>query len=189
MIEALSPGLRRILAVGLFALAALLLIVLTVGPCLSPIASERERRVLLLKERNKLQKLVDSEAELTALLAKIDAHPLWQRTYRGAATHQVESEMQKDIRTLADAQGISIETVQPLDPVDETVLKRLSLRVGFTTTIDHLSQLLLGMAAAPHYLQFQNLYVTSPMSQNAGANPVLVVRGDVSAYQLADPSP
>jgi len=176
-------------ALGLLSLALVLLLTLSLVPLFAAVQSEIEQRRLLLKELAKLQGLVDAEPGMSEMLAKIDAHPMWQRLYLDPSVAAAESDLQKDFRALAETQGISVDTLQPLDPAIEKDFTGISLRVGFNTQIDHLGQLLTAMQAAPHFMKFENLYITSPMSQNGTGNAPLVVRGDVRAYLLAGQNP
>ena len=185
MIERIAPRQRRFLALGFLALAVLLLLCLTVVPLAASTRSEIEQRQLSLKELSKLQGLVAAEPQLRDALDKVEALPMWQRVYHGPGASAAEPGLQADFRALADAQGITVDTLQPLDASTEKEFTRLALRVGFNTTIDHLGQLLAAMEAAPHVMQFKNLYITSPMSQGGGNAP-LVVRGDLSAYLLVE---
>jgi Tfp pilus assembly protein PilO len=167
----------------------LVVISATILPLTGFVRSEFEQRRLTLRELAKLEGLVAAEPDLRKLVSQIDAHPLWQRIYRDSAPGTAAANLQKDFRTLAEAQGISVDTLQPLDPTVEGKFVRLSLRVGFNTTIDHLGQLLAAMEAAPRFVKFENLYVTAPMSQNGSGNAPLVVRGDVLAYFTAEQAP
>lgn len=189
MIEPFAPRLQRLAALGLLGLALVLLLALTLGPVFTAVQSEIEQRRLLLKELAKLQGLVDAEPGMGEMLAKIDAHPMWQRIYLDPSVASAESGLQRDFRALAEAQGIGVDTLQPLDPAVMKDFTGISLRVGFNTQIDHLGQLLAAMQAAPHFMKFENLYVTAPTSQNGAGNAPLVVRGDVRAYLLAGQNP
>ena len=186
MIDSRSPRLRRGLAVSLLVMSAGLLLSLTILPAINWMRSELDERQLMVKELSKLQGLVDSEPELRALHGKIDGHPLWQRIYRGDSSGTADSELQQDFRAMAEKQGITVDTIQPLNSVSLNGFTQLSLRVGFNTTIDHLGMLLLAIEAAPRLMRFENLYVTAPMSQNAGSNAPLVIRGDLISYLLAE---
>lgn len=189
MSAALTPGLQRILAVGLLALAAALLASLTVAPLAGAVRAQVGDRRLLEKEAAKLQGLVDAEPELRSVTTRIDAHPMWQRIYRGASREEAETALQKDFRSLAEEQGISLDTLQPTEAAKEQDFTRIGVRVGFNTSIDHLAQLLAAIQAAPHFMRFENLYVTSPMVQSGAGNPPLVVRGDAVAYAILGAGP
>lgn len=189
MTIALPLNIRRLAALLLLGMSFALLISLTLLPLVGFVNSLIQQRRLELKQLSTLLGLVSAEPELRASVARIDAHPIWQRLYRNPVTGEAESELQGDFRALATSQGITVDTLQPLEPSAEKEFTRLLLRVGFNTTVDHLGQLLVAMAAAPHFMKFENLYVTSPMSQNGGSNAPLVVRGDVLAYVLPERSP
>jgi len=190
MSETIQPRVRRALALSLLCAALLILLGITVLPLTAFVRSEIDQRQLILREQAKLAGLVAAEPDLRKLVDQIDAHPLWQRVYRESSAGAAAASLQKDFRSLAEAQGISVDTLQPLDPTAEGQFARVSLRVGFNTTIDHLGQLLLAMEAAPRFVKFENLYVTAPMSQNGAGNAPLVVRGDVLAYSFAsEPAP
>lgn len=183
------PRMQRLSALGLLVLTLLLLAMLTIAPVVGTVGSEVDQRRLLQKELAKLQGLVDANPEMSRVLAQIDAHPMWQRVYRNPSVAEAESELQKDFRALAEAQGISVDTLQPLDPSSEKDFTHIALRVGFNTSIDHLGQLLAAMQAAPHFMKFENFYVTAPMSQSPAGNAPLIVRGDVVAYLLPGQQP
>lgn len=189
MMDLITPLVRRICALGLLALTLISLLSLTIAPLIGAMRSEVEQRRLLQKELATLQGLVDATPQMSRLLAQIDAHPMWQRLYRDASVAEAEPELQRDFRALAEAQGIGVDTLQPLDPLGEQDFVHISLRVGFNTTIDHLGQLLVAMQAAPHFMKFENIYITSPMGQGTPGNAPLVVRGDVLAYMIPDQKP
>ncbi len=178
----MTPARHRMAALGLLGVVAALALATVLGPLVGLVRSEIEQRGLLTREASKLQGLKNAEPELQRLVAAVDAHPLWQRIYRGGGIADTQAALQKDFRQLAEAQGITVDALQPLDPAAAGPFTAIALRVSFNTTIDHFSQLLAAMEAAPHAVRFENLYVTAPMSQTGTGNAPLVVRGDVLAY-------
>lgn len=186
MSESQSVRSRRFLAVALFVLAAAGLLSSIVLPLAGWIRDERAARALALRQAARLQGLVEARPRLKATLDAIGAHPFWRRVYRGSGASAAEAAMQNDFRSLAAAQGITLDMLRPLASDSQGGFTRVALEVSFSTTIDHLGQLLLAMEAAPHFLRFRNLYVTAPMSQNGDGNALLMVRGDLVAYQLAE---
>ena len=166
---------RRTLAVAVALVVVLLAAEILIVPVISYFRSAADDREQSLRQLAKLQTLVDSAPAMQQALAQIDAHPIWQHVYPSGAS----ADLQQDFRALADAQKITLDSVQPIDPANGGDFDRIGLRVSFNTTIDHLSRLLLAMRSAPHGVHFENLYITSPMAQNAGENAQLMVRGDV----------
>ena len=182
MIASLPSRVRQGIAVGLLVLTIGVLVGLIVAPLSSWVRSELDQRELDLKELAKLKSLVNAEHALHALANKLDDDPTLARAYRAESAAAAENEFQQDLRGLADKSGIAIDTLQPLEPAQHGAFTILTARIGFTTTVDHVGTLLAALPSASHLVQFQNLYITSPMGQSTGSNAALVVRGDITAY-------
>lgn len=176
---------RRGLAVAATVLLIVLSVELLIVPVVDYFTSAQEEREHSLHQLAKLQALVNAEPGMQQALGTIDTHPFWQHVYPngGAAA------LQQDFRSLADGERITIDSVQPIDPASVGDFQKLGVRVGFSTTTDHLSHLLLAMRASPHALRFENFYVTSPTDQSASENPKLMVRGDVVGLARPDKQP
>lgn len=185
-IETLPRAVQRNIAIGLLVLAVSAVIFGVVNPLLALLGDQGRRRTDAELELARRTSLITQLPVLKELLSRIDGHPLWQRLYSG---NGASAELQRDFRTLAEVQGLSLDALQPLENADEGDVASLRLRVSFSTTIDRLGKLLLAMNAAPKLLRFENLYVTSPINQNRDSNPSLVVRGDVVAFSLPAPRP
>lgn len=176
-----SRGLAIAVLIAALVLAAEILVV----PAVSYFRSARAERDHSLHQLAKLQALVDAAPAMDQALAQLDAHAIWQHLYPvgGSAT------LQQDFRMLVDAQKITLDSVQPLDPATAGDFDKLILKVAFNTTIDRLGHLMLAMQASPHALRFENLYVTAPLTQNGNQNATLVVRGDVVGYGRSASTP
>ena len=176
----------RAAAIGLL----LALLVLTVNAIVVPAelylrdgGSEREHS---LHQLTKLRALVDATPAMKQALERIDAHPVWQRLYPAGGG---SAALQQDFRNLVEAQGIKLDSVEPRDPEPVDDFQKLTLRVTFSTTIDHLARLQLAMRAAPRLLRFENLGIAAASAHIESGNPILSVRGDLVGYSQGAAAP
>jgi len=176
---------RRALAIAVLLVLVLLAVQLLIMPVVSWFQTNRNERDRSLRQLAKLQTLVDAAPAMENALSTIDAHAIWQRLYPAGGS----GALQQDFRSIVEAQGITLDSVQPLENTHMGDFDQIRVQVAFNTTIDHLSRLLLAVQSAPHMLRFDKLYVTAPMTQSGNDNPVLVVRGDVVGYSHAADAP
>lgn len=171
------------------ALAAAALIVLSAAaalifPLMHWLRRELDERNLYVRQIAALRGVIAVEAGNRDMLHRIDSHPLWQRLYRDSAAQPATGELQKDVRALAEQAGLSIESMQPLPQEQNAAYLRIGVKLTLNAQIDSLGKWLIAMDASPHFLQFENFYISAPLTQEDDHNAVLSVSGEITAFAI-----
>jgi hypothetical protein len=187
-VSKLSPGVRRIVALALLAVAIVLPWRLIVQPLQAEFAAYEDEAAAQRDMLARFRRLADSREELRGRLEKLQEEPASQEGYlSGESETLVAAELQNMVRNTVERHGGRIESTQILPPLMEGEFKRVTLRVRMTADTDALFRVFYDLESMLPYLFVDSLDIIARdrRARRAATEPedgVLVVSYDVFGY-------
>lgn len=185
--SALSPVVGRLLAVALLVAAVAALWLLAVEPVRARFEayemSIAQSQELLARHLRMSAARDELESELQELRR---AHAASGRFLEGGSIELVAAEVQNRVKTLIDAHGASLKSMQALAPEEVGGFRKVTVRVNMTGDTRALQKIFYAVETANPYLFVDNVDVRSRRPQvrrgQASGESDLQIRFDVSGY-------
>jgi general secretion pathway protein M len=191
--SALSPAVSRLLAVILLVVAVGAVWVLAVEPVTARYEAY-ERSIAQSQELlARHLRIAAARDELESQLLELQrAHAASGRFLEGGSIELVAAEVQNKVKTLIDAHGASLKSMQALAPEEAGGFRKVTVRVNMTGDTQALQKIIYAVETANPYLFLDNIDVRSrrPRARRgqAASESDLQIRFDVSGYMRSEAS-
>lgn len=185
--SALSPAVGRLLALALLVVAVGAVWVLAVAPVTARYEAY-ERSIAQSQELlARHLRIAAARDELESQLQELRrAHAASGRFLDGGSIELVAAEVQNKVKTLIDAHGASLKSMQALAPEEVGGFRKVTVRVNLTGDTQALQKIFYAVETANPYLFLDNVDVRSrrPLARRgqAASESDLQIRFDVSGY-------
>lgn len=187
----LSPVLSRSLAVALLGLVLAALWVLLVEPLTAKFESYDRSighsRELLARH----MRIATGRAQLEARLAALrQARFSTGRFLEGGGTELVAADVQNKVKSLIDANGATLKSMQILPAQEEDIFRKVTVRVNMSANTEALQKIFYALETANPYLFLDNADIRSQRSRARRGRSVsqgeLQIRFDLYGYMRVE---
>jgi general secretion pathway protein M len=184
----MNPVQSRNLAIGLLVGAVLLVVAAVAAPAW--LASRHYDKALVdaLDKLDRYRRIAATRPEIARDLEAMRAHDPRRFFLRSGAAALSAAEAQEALRSVIEAGGGRLITMQAPSSRDEGRYRQVTVNVQLTANVIALRKILSALETRTPYLFVDNLMVRSQVPSNfkpgPGAEPEMFVQFDVSGYAL-----
>lgn len=193
LIKNLSPARQRALAIGLFAGAIVLVLLVVLGPI---VLAHRHYDRAIAETSDRLRRYQRVAAQAPELRLALDA--MQQRDGRrfflkNTAANLAGAELQELVKAAVESNGGRITTSQNTSAREDGRFRQIGVNVQFFATTPSLQKILLAIESGEPYLIVDNI-TARPLNAfrgfkpAAGQEPELNIQLDVGAWAYAEPA-